>query len=92
VDGGDPVNNRHPADQLADLRASIRMLREQEAELRRQLLDHPDDLAGDEVEATITEAITERVDVVALRRDLPEVVRPYVRARVVTWVTTKRRR
>src|SRR4029077_15998416 len=45
--------NRHPVDELADVRAERRRLEEREAELRNILLAHGADLDGDDYQARI---------------------------------------
>jgi hypothetical protein len=37
------MQNRHPADRLADVRSEIKRLEEEEAKLRAYLLEHPQD-------------------------------------------------
>jgi hypothetical protein len=45
--------NRHPADELADVRAGLKRLQEREGELRALLLAKNADLVGDEYSAEI---------------------------------------
>jgi len=47
------LRNRHPADQIADVRAEIKQLELREEELRQWLIAHPDDLVGETVEARL---------------------------------------
>jgi hypothetical protein len=47
--------NRHPADELADIRAELRRLRIREAELREILLADDADLKGDDYCAQIVQ-------------------------------------
>jgi hypothetical protein len=48
-------NNRHPADELAEVRAEIRRLQECEKKLREILLEPDADLVGDEYSADVCE-------------------------------------
>jgi hypothetical protein len=41
------LRNRHPADELAEVRAEIGRLELREEELRQWLIAHPDDLVGE---------------------------------------------
>jgi hypothetical protein len=63
-------DNRHPADQLSDVRAQIKELEEQESELRSYLLRHPDDLTGLEYIALVSSRSYKRVDMEGLRREV----------------------
>lgn len=45
--------NRHPADKLFDARTAIKTLEAEVDELRAYLQDHPDDLVGDEYQASL---------------------------------------
>jgi hypothetical protein len=58
--------NRHPADQLADVRQEIKRLEEEQQRLRAYLLEHPHDRIGMEHIATIGEQRRSRVDLKAL--------------------------
>ncbi|MGO4506025.1 hypothetical protein AB4Z51_03325 [Bradyrhizobium sp. 2TAF36] len=82
--------NRHPVDQLADIRAEIKQLKAREDQLRAEVLDHPEDLAGDEHEAMLVQMRTERLDVEKLKRELGlAFLRPFLREQVVTRVQFK---
>lgn len=59
--------NRHPVDELGDVRRRIRELQEREAELRRTILAGECDLTGDECEAEIVDKVHERLDEAALK-------------------------
>jgi hypothetical protein len=56
------VANRHPADELADIRSEIKRLTIREGELRAYLLEHPDDREGDDYAVSITTQSRQRVD------------------------------
>src|SRR5262245_51899002 len=62
--------NRHPADRLADVRAAIRELEEEEAALRTWLLENRDDLAGDEHIAVIASQDRRRLDLKGLADEI----------------------
>ncbi|CUU13823.1 hypothetical protein CDS [Bradyrhizobium sp.] len=82
--------NRHPVDLLADIRAEIKTLRHREELLRAEVLDHPEDLAGDEHDAMICETMVERVDLELMKRELGLLfLRPFLRAQVQTSVRIK---
>ena len=49
--GESAVQNRHPADRLADIRSEIRQLEAEEEQLRAYLLEHPQDRTGQEYTA-----------------------------------------
>ncbi|MEY9183137.1 hypothetical protein ABIG06_004718 [Bradyrhizobium sp. USDA 326] len=75
--------NRHPVDQLADVRAEIKLLREREQQLRAEIL-RTGDMIGDDNEATLTEMATERVDLELMKQELGMItVRPYLRKQMV---------
>ncbi len=48
-----PRRNRHPADELGEVREALRHLRAREGELRQQLLAMPDETTGSQFEADI---------------------------------------
>lgn len=54
--------NRHPADELADLRAELRRLEDREANLRDMLLAEGADLVGSEHVARIVASPQHRLD------------------------------
>jgi hypothetical protein len=84
--------NRHPVDQLADIRAEIKVLRAREAALRGEVLASPEDRTGDDNEAMVCQSTVERVDLEMMRRELGMVfLRPFLREAVVTTVRLKRR-
>ena len=56
------VRNRHPADELADVRADIKQLELREEELRRALLADGADRLGVQWEAAIQDRAQERLD------------------------------
>jgi hypothetical protein len=69
------MQNRHPVDELADIRAEIRRLEDREQELRNYLLEHPHDRRGTDYEALIGTQQRKRVDLRA-RRFPVEAVHP----------------
>ena len=60
------MQNRHPADRLADVRSELKRLEAEEAELRAYLLEHPEDRAGQEHVAIVGSQSRKRVDLKAL--------------------------
>jgi len=60
------VQNRHPVDELADVRSEIRRLTEREQELRAYVLENPNDRRGQEHVAILGEQRRQRVDLRAL--------------------------
>lgn len=70
--------NRHPVDELADVRAEIKRLQEHEAELKSQIIGTRQ-MLGNEFEAKLTEVVTERVDVPALRKYMGNGIREFLK-------------
>jgi hypothetical protein len=64
------VQNRHPADELADVRSEIKRLTARENELRAYLLEHPDDREGDDYVVSVASQSRKKVD---LRRLADEI-------------------
>ena len=60
------MQNRHPADRLADVRSEIKRLEAEEAKLRAYLLEHPQDRTGQEHVAVVGSQSRRRVDLKAL--------------------------
>ena len=84
--------NRKAADRLADIREKIRLLEDEENQLRHEFIDGEHDTIGDEYQVVITTRETERVDTKALRRDLsPKQLKPYLKTLPTTFVRTERR-
>src|SRR5262245_32439151 len=70
--------NDHPADELADVRAKIRELKEREEVLRSRLIDGTD-LRGTMWRATVRVQTSERIDLAAAKRVLgPKVLAPFL--------------
>jgi hypothetical protein len=82
--------NRHPVDQLADVRAEIKRLEQRERQLRSQVI-RSGDVTGDEFEGVIKRSTQQRVDVTAARRELGEVLRPFLRERPFEQLRIKKR-
>lgn len=84
--------NRHHVDQLADVRAEIKVLKQREETLRAEVLANPDDCAGDDNEAALCETKVERVDIDLMKRELGLLfLRPFLREQVITSVRIKSR-
>jgi hypothetical protein len=70
--------NRHPADRLADIRAEIAVLREEEENLRQGFISGALPLYGDEFTVNVERKENLRIDGAALRKHVDEVVwRPF---------------
>ena len=64
------MQNRHPADRLADVRLEIKRLEAEETKLRTYLLEHPQDRTGEEHIAIIGSQSRKRVDMKALADEI----------------------
>ena len=64
------MQNRHPADRLADVRTEIKRLEHEEEQLRVYLLEHPQDRTGEEHVAIIGSQSRRRVDLKALADEI----------------------
>ena len=64
------MQNRHPADRLAEVRSEIRQLEAEEEQLRAYLLEHPQDRTGLEYTAIIGSQARKRVDLKALADEI----------------------
>ena len=60
------MQNRHPADRLADVRSELNRLEAEETRLRAYLLEHPQDRIGEEHIAVVGSQSRKRVDLKAL--------------------------
>jgi hypothetical protein len=65
-----PRPNRHPADELADVRFEIRRLQEREEALRAHLLEHPEDRVGDTYTVLVCSQSRKRVDLKRLADEI----------------------
>ena len=84
------VLNRHPVDELADVRAEVARLKDREDTLRKLIIDGECGMRGDDFLATVTTARTERLDTKAVREAFePEVLKPFIRTSEITTVKTK---
>ena len=79
------IPNRHPCDELADVRTKIRELETREATLRQELLQAgPQGLSGDEWQGYVKVSSREDFDLEAAKRCLGQaVLRPYLRRREI---------
>jgi hypothetical protein len=59
------MQNRHPADRLADVRSEIKRLEAEEEKLRAYLLEHPQDRTGQEHVAIVGSQSRKCVDLSA---------------------------
>jgi hypothetical protein len=60
------MQNRHPADRLADVRSEIKRLEAEEEKLRAYLLEHSQDRTGEEHVAIVGSQSRKRVDLKGL--------------------------
>jgi hypothetical protein len=67
---GAGMQNRHPADELSDVRSEIKRLEDREEELRAYLLEHPNDRKGVDYEVLIGTQQRKRVDLRALADEI----------------------
>jgi hypothetical protein len=84
--------NRHPADRLADIRAEIAVLREEEENLRQGFISGALPLYGDEFTVNVERKENLRIDGAALRKHVDEVVwRPFAITATSDYVTVRKR-
>jgi hypothetical protein len=86
------VSNRHPADELAEVREKIRALQAREAELRDMLMHGNCGLVGDDHVAVIKTMPRTRIDLPALRKHLGAKLKPFMVAREMTqiWIDLRK--
>jgi hypothetical protein len=72
------IRNRHPADELADVRTQLQQLKQREAELQTLLLSGECGLAGDNYVAVISQHSMEELDLKALREHYGTALNPFV--------------
>lgn len=81
------VTNRHPVDELADLRAEIGRLEGRADYLRRMILAGECSMSGDDHHAVIRRVERAVIDTKALRKELGDAaVRPFMSLRVAEQV------
>jgi len=85
------LTNRHPVDELADVRAQIKVLQEHEARLRAVVLRGDCALAGDDYVANIKIKPQSRVDLPALQKHFGAALKPFLMTRQITQVWVKAR-
>jgi hypothetical protein len=83
------ISNRHPADQLAEVREQIRELQAKEDGLRKMLLSGGD-LVGDDYAASIQTQSHSRLDTVKARRHFGDLLAPFMLKREVVQVKLRR--
>ena len=72
--------NRHPVDELADLRKQMRQIEQRIEELRELIISGACSLVGDEHAATFKVRTSQRVDIKELRRAFgAKAVAPFIR-------------
>jgi hypothetical protein len=73
------TDNKHPADELAEIRLKIKGWKDREEELRLMLIALPKkEREGSKYTATVTEATVQRLSVPALEEELGDISRFYV--------------
>jgi hypothetical protein len=86
------TSNRKPADELADIRERIKILKERESILRDRMLAGECSLAGDEFDVVISKVKSERIDTATLKRELGlKFLRPFLSTVETSFVKIKRR-
>jgi hypothetical protein len=84
------IRNRHPADELADIRAEIKQLKIREAELRQELLDGANP-CGVQWQAIIHNSSRKALDAkAAIKHFGPEAMKPFLKE--ITAVSIKLKR
>ena len=84
------MKNRHPVDELAEIRAEMRKLDERERELRSVIIEGSCGLQGDEFEANVSKTCSTRLDTAAVRKALgDEKLAPYLKPSEVMTVKVK---
>lgn len=84
--------NRHPVNELADIRAEMRRLKAREDEIRETILGGSCGLSGDQHDADVHVTTTERVDTTALRKEMGlERLRPFLRKSEVRTIRISQR-
>jgi hypothetical protein len=73
------MQNRHPADRLADVRSEIKRLEVEEEGLRAYLLEHPSDRTGEERVGVVGSQSRKRVDLKALADEIGASVGPTIK-------------
>jgi hypothetical protein len=72
------LKNRHPADELADVRTELKALQTREAELRNVLLTEGADRQGVGYVAVVITVKQERLDVSAVRKHFGGALGPFM--------------
>jgi hypothetical protein len=84
--------NRHPADRLADIRAEIAVLREQEERLRQGFISGELSLEGDDHIVMVECKEHLKIDGPALRKHVDETVwRPFAVIATTNYVTARKK-
>ena len=83
------LSNRHPVDELADLRKQMHQTEQRIEELRELIISGACSLVGDEHAATLEERTSQRVDIKELRREFREALTPVLREHRATRVNIR---
>ena len=84
--------NRHPVDELAELRATINALKERADELRLAIIEGRCSLIGDQNEARVRRQVSQRINQAAIIRELgAERLRPFMTSTEVVSVLVSER-
>jgi hypothetical protein len=81
-----------PADRLAELRDQMRLLKDEEQQLREAFIAGADPV-GDDYTVTVDRKTIERVDLDAMRQHIAEEVwKPFLVSKEITYVNCRRRK
>jgi hypothetical protein len=84
--------NRHPVDELSDIRSEMKRLKAREDEIRDLILSERISTTGDQWDVSVSISSQERVDTAALRKHLgPDAIAPFIRQAVVKTIRLSER-
>jgi hypothetical protein len=87
----DPTSNRKPADELADIRDQIRLLKAREEDLRQKFIAGKVSLSGDDYRVVVSGKTAEILDTAKIRKELGlQFLKPFMRTRETIWVMLRR--
>lgn len=85
-------SNRHPVDELADVRERIKHLKNREEEIRQMIIDGKCDKQGDYFFVVVRVHKTERIDTPAIIKEMGmERLRRFMKTSSSTWVSLRSR-
>ena len=87
---GKLTQNRHPVDELADIRERMKPLKRREEELRQMILDHECEAEGEEYAAAVSVTVRENLDQAKLIKEMGmKVLRPFMRTSEIRTIRLK---